>query len=57
MSKTAQFADSDDFLLAPAKRYPLLTAEDEISIDGDKWSAVNELHKLFVEDEALRAYL
>ncbi len=44
-------------LFAEARRYPLLTAEEERDIDQRKWSAVYELQDAMVADEAAREWL
>ncbi|EED33044.1 RNA polymerase sigma factor SigB [gamma proteobacterium NOR5-3] len=44
-------------LFSEARRYPLLTAEQEKSIDGDKWQAVQELQRLLTRDVAALHYL
>jgi len=46
-----------DWLFAKARKYPLLTAEDEQVIDGKKWLALQQLQQLFVADEYCRHYL
>jgi RNA polymerase sigma factor (sigma-70 family) len=42
---------------AEARRYPLLTAQQEREIDTHKWTAVHALQKLFVRDPAIQRYL
>ncbi|EAQ97911.1 RNA polymerase sigma factor, sigma-70 family [Congregibacter litoralis KT71] len=44
-------------LFAEARRYPLLTSQQEKSIDGSKWQAVTGLQKLLVRDKVARHYL
>lgn len=44
-------------LFAEARRYPLLTAEQEREIDTRKWSAVYALQDLFARDGAARHYI
>lgn len=44
-------------LFAEARRYPLLTAEQEREIDTRKWTAVYALQDLFARDPAARHYL
>ncbi|MDP5053998.1 MAG: sigma-70 family RNA polymerase sigma factor [Congregibacter sp.] len=44
-------------LFSQARRYPLLTSEQEKSIDGDKWSAVKGLQKLLSQDPKAQHYL
>ena len=44
-------------LFAEARRYPLLTAEEERDIDQRKWSAVYELQDAMVADAATREWL
>ena len=39
-------------LFAEARRYPLLTSEQEKEIDGRKWDAVGELQRLMLDDDA-----
>jgi RNA polymerase sigma factor (sigma-70 family) len=46
-----------ELMFAEARRYPLLTGDQEKEIDGDKWVAVRELHRLFGTETALREYL
>jgi RNA polymerase sigma factor (sigma-70 family) len=46
-----------ELMFAEARRYPLLTPEQEREIDGAKWRAVRALHRLFTEDAGLRQYL
>ena len=46
-----------DWLFAKARRYPLLTAEDEQAIDLQKWQALQQLQQLFIADECFRHYL
>ena len=46
-----------ELMFAEARRYPLLTAEQEKEIDGAKWRAVRSLHRLFTDDAELRQYL
>ena len=54
-------ADTDDKdlerLFAEARKYPLLTADQEAEIDGSKWQAVRELEKLMIKDPAGRWFL
>lgn len=45
-----------ELMFAEARRYPLLTAEQEREIDGEKWKAVRALHGLFADDVALTSY-
>lgn len=45
-----------ELMFAEARRYPLLTAEQEHEIDSKKWQAVWDLHKLFARDAALTSY-
>lgn len=50
--------DTDlELMFAEARRYPLLTADQEKEIDGAKWQAVWRLQKLYVEDVSMREYL
>jgi RNA polymerase sigma factor (sigma-70 family) len=44
-------------MYAEARRYPLLSAEQEREIDSRKWDAVSALQDLLVGDEVTRAYL
>ncbi|WP_439107303.1 sigma-70 family RNA polymerase sigma factor [Congregibacter sp.] len=44
-------------LFSEARRYPLLTADQEKTIDGDKWSAVNAIQKLLTHSSVSRHYL
>lgn len=46
-----------DWLFAKARKYPLLTAEEEQAIDLKKWRALEQLQQLFLEDEHCRRYL
>jgi len=46
-----------DWLFAKARKYPLLTAEDEQEIDAKKWLALQQLQQLFVADEYCRLFL
>lgn len=54
-------AETDDKdlerLFAEARKYPLLSADQEAEIDGSKWHAVRELEQLMVRDRAARAFL
>jgi len=45
-----------ELMFAEARRYPLLTAEQEREIDSEKWQAVRALHHLFASDAALTSY-
>ena len=50
--------DADlELMFAEIRRYPLLTADEEKSIDGRKWAAVEALSTLFSEVEDLRTTL
>ncbi len=44
-------------LFSEARRYPLLTSEQEKEIDSGKWSAVDAMQRLIVSDPAARHYL
>ncbi|MEZ5556198.1 EAL domain-containing protein [Haliea sp.] len=44
-------------LFAEARRYPLLSAEQERDIDVSKWRAVDDLCTLFIDSEGGRRYL
>jgi len=44
-------------MYAEARRYPLLTAEQEREIDGRKWAAVTALQGVMTADPAIHAYL
>ncbi len=46
-----------DWLFAKARKYPLLTAEEEQAIDQRKWLALEQLQQLFIADESCRQYL
>ena len=46
-----------ELMFAEARRYDLLTAEQEQSIDSTKWSAVREIYALIAENEELSRYL
>lgn len=57
MQTPDQSDDKDlELMFAEARRYPLLTAEQEREIDGRKWASVRALHDLFVTSEEFRAY-
>lgn len=45
-----------ELMFAEARRYDLLTAEQEREIDGRKWRAVQALQQLFVEEKELLDY-
>tara|TARA_B110000503_G_scaffold140532_1_gene231657 strand:- start:12749 stop:14029 length:1281 start_codon:yes stop_codon:yes gene_type:complete len=53
--------NSDDAALermfADARKYPLLTAQEEQTIDRDKWLALTQLQQLLVTDNYCRNYL
>jgi hypothetical protein len=42
-----------ELMFAEARRYDLLTAEQEQSIDSTKWSAVREIYALIAENDEL----
>ena len=46
-----------ELMFAEARRYDLLTAEQEQSIDSTKWSAVREIYALIGENDELSQYL
>ena len=46
-----------ELMFAEARRYDLLTAEQEQSIDSAKWSAVREIYALIAENDELSQYL
>ena len=46
-----------ELMFAEARRYDLLTAEQEQSIDSTKWSAVREIYALIAENDELSQYL
>lgn len=58
---TGNAKDTDDaaleLLFADARKYPLLTAEEEKTIDGNKWLALAHLTRLLVADRHCRDYL
>ncbi|MGD2008624.1 MAG: RNA polymerase sigma factor RpoD/SigA [Cellvibrionales bacterium] len=57
MKGTDQADERDlELMFAEARRYPLLDAEQERTIDGQKWDAVTALKRLFVAVPALREY-
>ena len=57
METLDQNDDKDlELMFAEARRYPLLTAEQEREIDGRKWTSVRSLHTLFASDVELSAY-
>ena len=45
-----------ELMFAEARRYDLLTAEQEQSIDSTKWSAVREIYALISESDELVAF-
>ena len=53
--------DTDDAALeivfADARKYPLLTAQEEQTIDGEKWLALAQLQQLLLADKHSREYL
>ena len=58
----AQMIDNTDekdieLMFAEARRYDLLTAEQEQSIDSIKWSAVREIYALIAQNDELSQYL
>ncbi len=58
MSTVDQGDEKDlELMFAEARRYPLLTAEQEREVDGRKWRAVKDLHELFATAAELRNYL
>ncbi len=58
MSTVNQSDDKDlELMFAEARRYPLLTAEQEREVDGRKWQAVRTLHQLFATAPELREYV
>ena len=46
-----------ELMFAEARRYDLLTAEQEQSIDSTKWSAVREIYALIAVNDELSQYL
>ena len=46
-----------ELMFAEARRYDLLTAEQEQSIDSTKWSAVREIYALIADNGELSQYL
>lgn len=57
MQTLDQQDDKDlELMFAEARRYPLLTPEQEREIDGRKWTAVRSLHRLFGDVEEFREY-
>ena len=46
-----------ELMFAEARRYDLLTAEQEQQIDAAKWQAVRELYALIANEEELSDYL
>ncbi len=44
-------------MYAEARRYPLLTAEQEREIDGDKWAAVHSLQETMAKEGSIQAFL
>ena len=58
MSTVDQGDEKDlELMFAEARRYPLLTAEQEREVDGRKWQAVKALHGLFAAAPELRNYV
>ena len=58
VTKTVATDDTDlERLYAQARRYDLLTPEQEREIDGRKWAAIRKLQELLVEDPFSRHYL
>ena len=55
-SKDNQEERDLELMFAEARRYELLTAEQEREIDGRKWSAVKVLQTLFVAESELLNY-
>lgn len=57
METLDQNDDKDlELMFAEARRFPLLTAEQEREIDGSKWAAVKSLYELFATAPDLTAY-
>ncbi|MGB1440071.1 MAG: sigma-70 family RNA polymerase sigma factor, partial [Luminiphilus sp.] len=57
MKGTEQADERDlELMFAEARRYALLTAEEECQIDSQKWQAVRALQELFVAETTLTAY-
>jgi RNA polymerase sigma factor (sigma-70 family) len=55
---TADYNDAClELVFAEARRYPLLTADQEREADRRKWAAARKLTHLFTADEGARAYL
>ena len=46
-----------ELMFAEARRYDLLTAEQEQQIDAAKWQAVRELYALIANEDELSDYL
>ncbi len=46
-----------DWMYAQSFNHPLLSAEEEQAIDGDKWQAVEDLQALLLNEEVGRNYL
>ena len=46
-----------ELMFAEARRYDLLTAEQEQTIDAQKWGAVRNIHGLIAENTVLSDYL
>ena len=59
MDSLAAETDERDIerMYAEARRYPLLTAEQEREIDGAKWAAVGDLQAVMAKESAIHAYL
>ena len=59
MNQTIVDTDEKDLerLFAEARRFPLLSAEQEADIDGSKWKAVHELENLLTRDATGRHFL
>ena len=57
MKGTDQADERDlELMFAEARRYALLTAEEECQIDSQKWQAVRALQELFVAETTLTEY-
>ena len=45
-----------EYVFAEARKYPLLTAEEERAIDVSKWQAIGELQRLMLSDRECRRF-
>jgi RNA polymerase sigma factor (sigma-70 family) len=57
MRSTSNDEQELELLFSESRRHPLLTAQQEIDIDGRKWSAVDKLQHILVTDKHARSFL